>query len=357
MLVLCLCVVLSSSAFATWTYVKSVDCSAQADSSLSQLRTICSDSSGNLYFNCYFGTPVNIYKVANPLDVTPTISIFCTPTGGLGSTYTSVISDASGNIYTGKDGNTYDANSWIEKYDSSGNLVTSFGTSGRVAPIVAGATEANRRPWHLSWTGPTTNLIMMTCQKGAPEQVACINASTGANADTTIPRTSLNTYCDENNNGSIADEITAVNTGKYLGHCYDESTGTIYGNGGRKLVKVTSSTTADLTNLSTFDTYSVVSGSQAYVHQNEEYIAYERDEGLIAYTKNNAAPFQIAVWDIAAATEELINDPTSGHASYGTAFFTGPDNGLYLAVAICNGSDDIYIFQQDGTAVKDWSLY
>jgi hypothetical protein len=342
---------------AEWIWLKSIDCSTQCDATSSSLRELCSDPSGNLYFNCYFGTPTSVFKVANPLNDTPTITTFCTPAGdgGTGSTYTGLVCDNEGNLFTGRDTASYDT-SWIDKYNSSGGLVSSFGVAGRVSPVTAGAEEQGRRPWHLSWTGPSTDMIMITLQKARPEQIALIDADTGANADFASPFTSLNCYSDENNNGSIDDEVAAfINdasvyaTGKYHGHCYDESTGIIYADGGRKLVAVSSSGTADLTDLTTYDTYTLLSSVSNYKEANENELAYDRTSGLIAYTAGSQ-PVEIAVYDTNTDTLEMVNiDGNLPDYSYGLAFFRSGEN-LYLAVNDQNinspaSQDDIEIFK------------
>ena len=356
-LMVCLCfLMVVSAANAGWDWVKSVDCSTQCDATDSSLRELCSDLSGNLYFNCYFGSCESIFKVADPLAESPAISVFCTPSGdgGTGSTYTGLVCDDDGNLFTGRD--TGYETSWIDKYNSSGNLVASFGVAGRVSPVVAGGEEEGRRPWHLSWTGPTTDMIMITLQKARPEQIALIDADTGANVDSASPYTSLNCYSDENNDGTIDDEIAdfidnnnVYATGKYFGHCYDESTGTIYANGGRKLVAVSSSSSADLTDLESFDTYSLVASTTDYKDQNEHGLAYDSDLGLVAFTAG-FQPVEIAVYDINADTVDMVNvDGNMPDYSYGMAFFrSGSD--LYLAVNNQNtnstaSEDDIEIFK------------
>lgn len=365
-IVLTLCIVLlSASVMAEWTFVKRIDCSPQADATNSRLRELCADASGNLYFNTYFGTPTDIFKVSNPLSDTPTITTFCSPSGGLGSTYTGLVVDDFGNLYTGRDTADYNT-SWMEKYDSSGNLVTTFGSNGRVSPIAAGGTEANRRPWHLTWTGPSTHKILITLQKGRPEQLALIDANTGANAATNP--VSLTTFGDQDNDGNMVNEIAAYQidpastaaTTKYFGHAYDEVTNTIYGNSGHKLVKVTASGTANLADLSTFDTYAVVSGSAPFAARNESVLAFERAQRLIAYTKVSASPAKIAIWDITAESEVLVgNDTGDGviNSPYGLAFFTSGTD-LYLAVNDnAAGVNDIVIYRKTPSNVDNWEQY
>lgn len=342
-----------------WEWVTTVDVSSAIPTG-GKIKSLAADANGNLYFTTFYGTG-NIHyikKVANPLG-TPVITQFNSDEAYASNSGADVTVDNDGNVYLcyqGADG----ASSWIKKYDSSGNLVTSFGTNGKLQPVVIGGVQV--RPRSISYTPAEGGRLIVTAFSAAPYYMGTILASTGA--DGGPMRTMLG---DSNDDGVVAENEL------WMGTAYVASQNAIYGNAMGDLLKFTG-TAATLSNMTTFDTLVPVSLHRRLFTDNinlkadplGRWLAYTaiRDSYLSAGSADDR--MLIGVYDLATGEEELVGSyanaltspPYLGYIKYGgnPAFFQsgGQD---YLAVT-SHYTNAIEIFRYNPQAGVDaWSLY
>lgn len=331
-----------TSANAQWTWVKEIDCTTQVQEGGAgcRMKDVIGDSSGNIYFTQYFGTPSGIYKIASPLTATPTITKWVSLSYASSNGATMAF-DASGNMYFLIDG-TDTATTYIKKFDSTGNPVTSFGTNGTLSPVVMGG--ADRRLRDICWTGAATNKLLVSTF-GTPYQVGVLNASTGADGGALI-----SAFSDQGCDGTVTD----TNSG-YMGMAYNTATSTIYGNAFANLVFV-SGTSPSLTDLTTFNTYLQKSCNTRLANSGFG-LDFDSATGFIAYSPTANS---VGVYDITAGTQVNVGATVStddGYINGGAApafFRSGSD--LYLAV-VSYYDNAIEIYKYSSSSVGTWNLY
>lgn len=334
----------AATVHADWNWNKEIDISSALPTG-ARAKDVIADSNGNIYFTAFFGGGTNqIWKIADPLTATPTITTF-NQDGSYGSSNAATLAiDNNDNIYFAYD--TSDAaDSYIKKYDTSGNLVTAFGTNGTLSPIVMGGT--NVRPRDIGFSGAATNKLLIGTF-GTVYEWGILDATTGADGGKAA------SLGDSNENGTIEPGEGEV----YHGLCWDDTTATVYVNAQGDLVSV-GGTSASLSNIATFtDTTLVV--DRARLNTSSNGLDYDATDRLIAYTASIGAvnAIKVGVYDIAAGTEELVGAETGENGyinSGGSPAFMRSGGELYLVV-VDYYTNALEVFESV-TGVDDWALY
>lgn len=351
-LIVCLILLFAAPVFAQWDWVKNIDVSnpgtdLAADGA--RIKAIDNDADGNLYFTTQFGTATRrIWKVTDPLSATPTMGAFETPAADYSSLNgVDLCVDSTGKVYFEVDPG-YDT-SYVNVYLASGALDTSVGGGdGIIGPpiTVNSVNKAPRSIWHVEGD----DVILMGCWEANPTQIIAIDGTTGAdygNIDTLT--------CND------GDDVVDDADSQAFGIAYDPVDEAIYYNAFCDLIKVTSSTTADITDITTFDTYEVV-GDNPRDADTAIGLDFDPDSRKIAFTAREGAAGAeyIDIYDIATDTIEATLGAESGLDGYmnvGGAPAIYTVDGITYVAALDYYTYEIEIWVNTGTAVENWNLF
>ena len=299
-LIFSLCLLfLSVSAYADWEWVKNIDASDVLGTG--RLKNIEADANGSLYFTTNFGgDPRYIWKIANPItETTPNITQFTTDSyGSLNGGDISISS--GGNVYMELDYG-YDT-SEIRKYKSNGALDTSsYGGDGIIGPPV-GDNKSMRCICYVE----SENVLLAGTFEAYPVHLFSVNAITGATYENQI-----NVYSCESEVG----DVTAINS-QAFGIDYDPVEKAIYYNAFGDLIKLTSSGTPDLTDLTTFDTYELIDDETRNASISIG-LGMDLASRLVASTayQGPGNAMQIIVYNMDTGEKEFVG-PVSGEDGY-----------------------------------------
>lgn len=339
---LALSICLVGFAQAEWTHVKNIDVSSDI---VGAIKSIAVDGEGDLLFTTYFGSGDRpIYRVVDPLATSPTLTTFSS-TEYASTNGSDLAVDGDGNVYFIHDTNS-DATSYIRKFDSAGNVVTSFGTGGTLSPVVfnIGGTPTNRRPRAATVVAGDR---LLAFSWGTPMVMAVLDAATGAPVGPAI---------DTGAATGIADSFQGMD--------YDPATNTIVGNLRGNLYTIASTNpAATLDNLADYTEFTKLAGESYPAGNSNNGGSWDADSNLFAFTSSKSTPGTVTIVDLNDPSSQTVLgegltgfDPGFLGTSGDVAFFR--DGGeLYLAVA-AESLGEIVIFRLDeASSVADWMMH
>lgn len=344
------CTLLASTAMANWSHEATIDVTDDVNGALKSIAA--SPDGGTLYLTTYFGEGTRpIYSVSDPLG-TLTVGTFADPayasTNGSG-----VAVDPSGNVFFTHDTN-FEASSYINKYDASGNLIAGFGAGGSLNPVVFNVegTPTDRRPRESGWA---TADHLLTMSWGTPMLLQVLDANSGAPVGPSI-NTGTGT--------GISDAFVGLAYDPVANHIIGTARGTAWTIG-------STNPSATLDNLADYDQYTQLAGDVFASGQSNIGGSWDEATNLYAFTSSKARPdgtvTVVGVADPANQTvlglDTVLGDPGHLGLSGDVAFFR-QNGGLYLAVSVENAANagdpvvrHVVIFAYDDpTSVDDWTI-
>ncbi len=333
---------LTSTALAQWAHEVTIEV---GDDIVGSLKSIAASPDGDtLYFTTYFGSgPRPIYMIADPLGADPAVDVFADP--AYGSTNGSGLTvDPVGNVFFTHDTNDA-ATSYLQKYDSAGNLVTSFGTNGTVSPVVfnVGGAPTNHRPRESSWVAGDRLLVSNFAMD---RLLHVFDAETGNPIGGAI------------NIGTPTGITDAMH-----GMAYDPATNVIVGTiRGTAWTIVSDDPAASLDDLSDYDDFTQIAGEVWPGGNSNMGGSSDEAANLFTFTSSKVSPGTVTVLDLADPDDQTVlgeglneGDPGYLGSSGDSTFFRSGGN-LYLAVNAENRGEIVIFSYTDPTSVEHWTI-